>query len=123
MHKYIKSPNYPNNYPANSNCDWNIVNYHTNGRLKLNIVDFVTESNYDFVYIYSDGHYRDKLTGQKNAVTFFADRHMRIVFTSDYSGQRRGFKAHYGIAGNCSVPAKMIFIPSTITYCHTILDL
>jgi hypothetical protein len=23
---------------------------------------------------------------------------MRIVFTSDYSGQRRGFKAHYGIA-------------------------
>ena len=109
--KYFTSPNYPNSYPANSNCEWNIVNYHRNGRLLLHITDFVTENNYDFVYIYSDGHYRGKLTGilSNASRSFFANRHMRVVFTSDHSGQRKGFKAYYGVRGNYFVLARTYF--------------
>ena len=86
------------------------MNYHGDRRLKLDIVDFVTESNFDFVYIYSDGHYKGKLTGSSsNASTVFAARHIRVVFTSDYSGQRRGFKAYYTNRGNCFIPGRNFF--------------
>ena len=108
---YFTSPNYPNNYPLDSNCEWNIMNYHGDRRLKLDIVDFVTESNFDFVYIYSDGHYSGKLTGSlSNSSSFIADRHMRVVFTSDSTNQKRGFKAYYNNRGNCFIFKKIIFL-------------
>ena len=98
------SPNHPNKYPANSNCEWNIVNYKRNTRLLLKIDDLDTERNHDFIHIYSDGHYMGNLTGfSSNVSTFSAGRHMRVVFTSDYSGQRTGFIAYYTAKyrGNC----------------------
>ena len=82
------------------------MNYHGDRRLELDIVDFVTENNYDFVYIYSDGHYRGKLTGSSSNGSVFADRHMKVVFTSDESIQGRGFKAYYGVRGNYFVPSR-----------------
>ncbi|XP_061181246.1 enteropeptidase-like [Saccostrea echinata] len=52
----IKSPNYPYDYPNSASCEWNIT-VPMGFVVKIRVMDFNTESGYDYVYI------RDKISG------------------------------------------------------------
>ncbi|XP_072033280.1 uncharacterized protein [Amphiura filiformis] len=93
----LTSVNYPNNYPNNAQCEWNIIAKEA-GKIVVSFLDFNLERNYDYLYI---GHSPDVvsadliLSGTKggSAPDIFATNEstLWITFVTDYSVTKRGF--------------------------------
>ncbi|XP_078494029.1 cubilin [Ciona intestinalis] len=91
----ITSPNYPNNYPNNADCTWTIT--ASDGmRVQLNLIRFLTETNYDYITISSDGTQLARISGTYlNRIYTSIGNSMTLRFTSDRSVTRSGFKATF----------------------------
>ena len=96
--KILSSPNYPFDYIVNTNCSWLIDS--SNGSVILELLNFETEENYDFVRIY-DGPFNyssqiANLTGFVSSTAFYSTgRYMRIDFSSDNIFTKPGFQFQY----------------------------
>ena len=96
FYRYISSPNFPYNYPANARCSWRIVT----GRYSEAVLDFLqfsTEKGYDKVRITSRyGYNSSVLSGNfstLNQTTFRFYGELQVEFTSDGVVQSTGFEA------------------------------
>ncbi|BFZ22228.1 hypothetical protein BsWGS_25267 [Bradybaena similaris] len=104
---YIVSDNYPALYPLDFTCNWTILG-HQNSIITLSFLDFVVEASvncdYDFVNIYDGNNEHAPLLGnfcgteQPQNVTSSTNT-MYIVFRSDDSVNKSGFKIFYLIHG------------------------
>ncbi|XP_067930809.1 cubilin-like [Watersipora subatra] len=100
----FQSPNHPNEYPHNTNCEWNITvaEFQT---VKISFQEFDIEAHgaciYDYVAIFdgldSNSRMLDKICGQNHTDVSFSStsNSMRVRFSSDASSAGRGFKASY----------------------------
>ncbi|XP_073256200.1 uncharacterized protein [Porites lutea] len=82
--RIIKSPGYPSSYSDNEDCTWELVSSH---RIKLTFTYFVTEANYDYLYVYdgdSTSSQFEKWSGvntgevQSNSITSVEEGRERI---------------------------------------------
>ncbi|KAM7329439.1 hypothetical protein ACRRTK_011052 [Alexandromys fortis] len=107
----ISSPFYPGNYPNNARCVWNIL-VPTNNYVSLNFMDVQLEGGCSFDYIllfdgpeYNSSHIARVCDGARG--TFTSTRNfMSVVFITDGSVTRTGFRASY----------VSVYVPSTINY-------
>ena len=103
----IHSPNYPNRYPNNTDKQYVITQIDAHS-IQLHFEDFNLEYNsrcrYDYVKIYKDSISRsnllDTFCGNKGEFTtqyytLGATKKLIIVFHSDRSVRRKGFKINY----------------------------
>ena len=96
----FKSPNFPNKYPPNSYCVWEIIDVRPSRMNLLSLrfrsfnIEYDYDCSYDSVTIYRDGSPGRRLCGQQHtSTTWFASRSFKVVFRSDDSEQYSGFKA------------------------------
>ena len=98
MEKYVRSPNYPRNYGNHRDIIWEIQ-APDGFRVNAVFLDFVSESDYDFLRVglgtgpYDQGSYElHSFTGTNyaNEVTS-PGQYMWLYFTSDVSTSARGF--------------------------------
>ncbi|XP_073490983.1 tumor necrosis factor-inducible gene 6 protein-like [Aquarana catesbeiana] len=93
----IYSPNFPNNYPDNVYCEWNIT---TTSRIKLTPTNFDMEGYmylcvFDWIWVYG-GSFPRQWCGQMLPDPIISTGNfMRIVFRSDSGLNRRGFRLIY----------------------------
>ncbi|XP_056391195.1 astacin-like metalloendopeptidase isoform X1 [Hyla sarda] len=99
----ITSPNYPNNYPNNAYCHWNIT---TNTRFRVTFTDFDIESEsynclFDKLRIFNGRDFNNvyqlkDLCGQDipSPITSFGNS-MQLVFISDSHVVLKGFRVVY----------------------------
>ena len=88
----ITSPNYPQDYPDNTNCTFQI--YSTIGQSVISFTDFATERGYDFVKVTVDGVLKGEFSGNTGPSTTFRFFNSALIeFTSDSSNNGRGFRA------------------------------
>ncbi|XP_043926330.1 mannan-binding lectin serine protease 1 isoform X2 [Protopterus annectens] len=105
----IRSPNFPEGYPRDSNISWNI-SVPDGFRVKLYFSHFDLEPSYlceyDYVKIEADGQVLGTFCGQESTDTeqipgqqmYFSPAHdMTVTFISDFSNEERftGFDAHF----------------------------
>uniref|UniRef100_H3ACI3 CUB domain containing protein 2 n=2 Tax=Latimeria chalumnae TaxID=7897 RepID=H3ACI3_LATCH len=131
----ISSPDYPENYPNNAECQWIIrVSNHT--QVTLVFHDFQLEKNegcnFDFVAVFDGGSMNDSHLGHfcgntKPSDVVSSGNELLVVFKSDFNIGGRGFKANYfagdchqvftAIKGNFSSPQYPYIYPNNIN-CH-----
>ena len=93
----ITSPGYPSSYSDNVNCTWKLVSSH---RIKLTFTYFVTESSYDYLYVY-DGDSPSspqilKWSGENiGKVVNSTGQNLFLKFTTDYSVTYTGFTINF----------------------------
>ncbi|XP_070542876.1 CUB domain-containing protein 2-like [Ptychodera flava] len=106
----ITSPNYPENYPYNADCEW-IISTENNTKIYVEHFDFFTEADFDF---YSAGN--GKTPSQNSSVIWqfsgsfppedfmSTDITVWITFTSDHIISYRGFhtRVHDTGLSSCS---------------------
>ncbi|XP_075468232.1 cubilin-like isoform X3 [Ascaphus truei] len=97
----IDSPFYPNNYPDNANCTWDIQTTGDYVELRILTVDLEThpDCSFDWVIIYDGGPGYSPQLGKicnPGYYTFYSSSNiMGINFRSDISVHRTGFRAVY----------------------------
>uniref|UniRef100_F6PKM8 CUB domain-containing protein n=1 Tax=Ciona intestinalis TaxID=7719 RepID=F6PKM8_CIOIN len=91
----ITSPNYPRIYPNNADCTWTIT--ASDGmRVQLNLISFLTERNWDYLTISSDGTQLARMSGTYSNRTYTSiGNTLTLRFTSDSSLTRTGFNATF----------------------------
>ncbi|KAF0762933.1 cubilin, partial [Aphis craccivora] len=96
---FIKSPNFPNDYPKLKDCSW-IINVPVNNQIELNITHFLLEESldcrFDFVEIRNGGFPTSPLIGKYCGskilpVISSIGNSLFIRFVSDGSRGRKGF--------------------------------
>ncbi|XP_078494028.1 scavenger receptor cysteine-rich domain-containing protein DMBT1-like [Ciona intestinalis] len=91
----ITSPGYPNNYPNNADCTWNITASNGMG-IKFDLHTFETETNYDFINIFSNCTLVAILSGSHSFIIFMlSENSLTLRFTSDRSVTRTGFNVTF----------------------------
>lgn len=99
----FSSPNFPDVYTANIECDW-VIRVHPNERIRLTFVDFELESQsncmWDYVAIYDGPDQLSPLLSRSCGSSpppplFSTSESLYIKFASDASHAGRGFKAEY----------------------------
>ena len=96
--QFISSPNYPNSYPANTKCVWNIIGPFARDFV-VQFLHFDTEDGYDTVQIsgnFRNGGFARSLSGNLSSLehtSFRFNENARLEFTSDTSFQGQGFQA------------------------------
>ncbi|XP_078685510.1 CUB and sushi domain-containing protein 1-like [Branchiostoma floridae x Branchiostoma belcheri] len=103
----VTSPNYPDNYGNNENCEWTIT-LPEGSIIRLTFDSFHTELHSDLLQIY-DGPVRPiELTGYRSQIIpiISTSNTMFLRFTSDGSVSRQGFQFSYisSTAGQCWDP-------------------
>ncbi|CAH1775425.1 unnamed protein product [Owenia fusiformis] len=103
----IMSPNYPQNYPQNSDCVW-VITAPTTDRIQIDVdSDFYIEQHgscqYDFLNVLDGGTENSPSIGKYCGTTapsslFSTDNVIYIRFRSDDSVAHKGFRATYKIA-------------------------
>ncbi|XP_036449013.1 deleted in malignant brain tumors 1 protein-like isoform X4 [Colossoma macropomum] len=96
------SPQYPNNYPNNANCTWRLLASETQVvNLTFTFVDL--EACCDFIRVYDGPSAAYPLLGrvpQDQRYHFNSSRnYLTVVFSSDSSVTRQGFRALWEFAG------------------------
>jgi hypothetical protein len=102
--KYLMSPNYPNNYTSNTDCQTTISAASSSEEVVLRLSNFELEDSatciYDYVAVY-DGSSRSspllkKLCGQANSQPFISTgSYLTVVFHSNQMTNLAGFKFEY----------------------------
>ncbi|XP_048237900.1 cubilin-like isoform X1 [Haliotis rufescens] len=106
----VTSPNYPNNYPHQRECEWTIT-VPSGNQILLNFTDFAMEyhpnCNFDYVEIRNGGYSTSPLSGRycgsstPPSIVSHSNQ-MYIKFKSDASFSARGFMISYdGTATGC----------------------
>ena len=99
----ITSPNYPEVYPAMSNCRY-LIEVTDESRVELKLNEFLTERFNDYLRVYDGSSNSSKMLGswsgnKTNETLISTKNQMFLMFTSDksniYSGAVKGFKASY----------------------------
>nr|XP_026689471.1 tolloid-like protein 1 [Ciona intestinalis] len=91
----ITSPGYPNNYPNNTICNWNI-SAPEGMKIRFNLKYLSTEQNFDFLKIYSKGDQLARFSGVvSNQIFISTDNELNVVFTSDNLIGGIGFNATF----------------------------
>ena len=99
---YFSSPGYPNNYPNNAHCTYNIE-VPMDMQIVLTIHPYDLETNFDKLELRQMVSGSDNivgiLTGNENVERRFtsAENKFTLLFTSDGSVTRRGFRASYSV--------------------------
>ncbi|XP_067858399.1 deleted in malignant brain tumors 1 protein-like isoform X2 [Heptranchias perlo] len=96
------SPNYPQQYPINSQCTW-YIRVGINQRIKLNITDLqmVTGASCKFnhVEIYNGPSMNSaliaKICSESERIFISSSNSMTVHFTTDFSLSNQGFSANY----------------------------
>lgn len=100
------SPNYPNDYPSNTNQTWTIQGPADADTMNVHFSDFNTESGYDKVFIMdANDTVIATYSGNKGAFTSAAveGNVIKIRLISDYSVNRDGFKIdNYSYGALCT---------------------
>ncbi|VDI51485.1 tolloid, partial [Mytilus galloprovincialis] len=96
----IQSPNYPENYNRNTDCEYRIVSPYNESSINLTFLHFELEKqidcDYDFVEIYDLNQRIGRFCGTQNPVlTFTLSSSIRVVFHSDYGRNFKGFYATF----------------------------
>jgi predicted small metal-binding protein len=101
---YLMSPNYPNNYTSNTNCQWTIRAASSSEVVVLEVLTFELENSmsciYDYVAVY-DGYSPSfpllkKLCGTTSSLRITSTgSYLTVVFHSDQSVESMGFKFQY----------------------------
>ena len=88
----ITSPNYPGLYPVNSSIQW-IFRTDGDTRIMIELLDFSTETNFDFLYIREHENLVMTLTGLLTFPLPYVSRSNEVTldFQSDSSNGMRGF--------------------------------
>ncbi|XP_045203951.2 uncharacterized protein LOC123556921 [Mercenaria mercenaria] len=111
--QYFTSPNYPSNYPANSDCSWRIEAPSVYEKVIINIEDFDSESTTsDYMDLY-DGYnssatlvIRMAVTNRKTLNAFVSSSDvLYITFVSDYLTEYSGFQILYFVNNTANQPA------------------
>ena len=99
----INSPNYPNDYPSETTCMWQLQ--VPMGRfIKLHFEDFKTERYYDQLFIYdvveenlvSDETLLEKLSGEDTPDHIeLHENKIRLLFVTDSGVTKKGFRIRY----------------------------
>lgn len=84
-------------YNDSMNCQWSLS---ANATLELVFFRFVTETNYDYVYVYDGGSSSDPLVGRYNGRSLppkirSSSNKLFVEFTTDGSVTMSGFAASY----------------------------
>ncbi|XP_014800728.1 PREDICTED: deleted in malignant brain tumors 1 protein-like isoform X2 [Calidris pugnax] len=117
----FQSPGYPNSYPNNARCIWNIQLPQWDLRVELQFVDVELEGNsctYDAIKVYDGGYTGAPLLGtvcrNDHRVFRSSGYQMTILFRSDGSVTQRGFQAYYSsfhTSSNTTVPDSSTLTP------------
>ncbi|XP_061400318.1 cubilin homolog [Musca vetustissima] len=103
----IESPNFPDPYPELLNCRWDIK-AGTNNKLQLAFSHFsveasIMECEYDYVEVWDmkdeDILKKHHLCTRPNEIITSEGNHLRMIFVSDYSNSKMGFRAEYSRIG------------------------
>ena len=86
-------------YLDNMDCQWNLDS-NTNVKLEVTFFNFNTQPNADYLYVYDGDSSSSSLIGQFSGTSLPApitssSNKLYLRFTSDSSGQARGFTAAY----------------------------
>uniref|UniRef100_A0A2C9LKR9 CUB domain-containing protein n=1 Tax=Biomphalaria glabrata TaxID=6526 RepID=A0A2C9LKR9_BIOGL len=102
----VMSPYFPLNYPDNSFCAWTILSNQIGAVININITEYEVEScPYDYLNIY-DGNNTSAsplgpfCTAAPGSITSSGGA-MHLVFVSDGSVTRKGFRGTYTIQNKC----------------------
>ena len=105
---YIRSPNYPENYPANIKCVW-WLKAVDEGRISMTCNDVLTQNcddgYYDYVLVAPDWAWEKYylLCGNYNKFTPFTlastQNFLSVYFRSSYQKNYRGFQCRYEVLG------------------------
>ncbi|OCT85044.1 CUB domain-containing protein 2 [Xenopus laevis] len=130
----ITSPDYPDNYPNNAECNW-FIRAAPGSTVYLTFTDFQMENegcNFDYVAVF------DGSGAEDNQVRYFCGttkppdiksslNELLVVFKSDFNIGGRGFKAYYysgecqdtftSVKGNITSPRYPDLYPNNIN-CH-----
>ena len=105
----LSSPNYPQNYPPNSNCVWKISSPPGTKFVVFHFQDFHLEGSstcsYDYIEIRNGNsptsHLLKKLCGSKiTSAKIVTGPSAFIRFRSDNTVNRKGFRAAYHVGTN-----------------------
>ncbi|XP_040212234.1 low choriolytic enzyme-like [Rana temporaria] len=101
----VASPNFPKNYPNNAYCQWTIS---TTSKIKITFTDFDVDGDMksvctDVLWIYDSQYmlaaYQKVFCGQTLPPSFTSrGNNMQIIFNSDATVSRKGFRLVYGPA-------------------------
>ena len=85
-------------YSSNMDCEWTLS---ADTKLELVFVNFTTESNADFVYVYDGNSSSARLIGRfsgssRPGPSVSSSNQLHVRFTSNNSSEHYGFKATYG---------------------------
>ncbi|KAI4899114.1 hypothetical protein NFI96_028562 [Prochilodus magdalenae] len=93
------SPQYPNNYPNNADCTWRLL--ASEGKdIYLNFTFTELEGCCDSIRVYDGPTYAYPLLGRlpQDQIHFKSTRNLTVVFRSDGSVTRQGFRAQWEFA-------------------------
>lgn len=95
----ITSPGYPNNYNNGTYCRY-LIQVVEGSRIELTIDDFLTENTHDLLEVYDNdnlamllGRYSGSMV--RNPTVISTTNKMLLIFKSDRSVNKRGFKLSY----------------------------
>ncbi|KAI0235621.1 Low-density lipoprotein receptor-related protein 12 [Lamellibrachia satsuma] len=104
----LKSPNYPNSYPNNIDCDWLIqVEVGEQVQLRFNAFSFEEQPNTDYVKVFDGGNQTDALLGEyygysgMHAIVESSSNRMYVVMHSNAHNVENGFSATFQQKGFC----------------------
>ena len=86
----LTSPNFPQNYPNNMRCSWQIK---TKRPAEISFPNFSTEREHDRITLYLDGSIVGRFSGSMTSRPFRFSQIAVITFTSDRSQSSTGFRA------------------------------
>ncbi|XP_067663244.1 CUB domain-containing protein 2-like [Haliotis asinina] len=96
--RYISSPNFPQVYPDNADCEWTISTSIEGYVIHVEPVSFSTECPFDYVQLYDVTSYESSIgrwCGRHGPKTQTTGRKMKVKFHSDGSTSRSGFKLSF----------------------------
>ncbi|KRF99246.1 uncharacterized protein Dwil_GK24548 [Drosophila willistoni] len=101
----IETPNFPENYPENSNCEWDLRAGDGNNHIQLAFSHLKLDCVYDFTML--QDMQNDQILGQRRLcnhdkqdgpITSEGNRFL-LSFSSDFSDSNQGFHAEYKRVG------------------------
>ncbi|KRY28225.1 Enteropeptidase [Trichinella spiralis] len=116
----LHTPNWPLNYPKNSECRWTIENpLHDQGHyIKMEMIHFDTLQPHHMLIIHSkdDDETRHQFTGQinnKNKLYFFKTERLEILFLSDNNYYDGKFHIEVSTTKQAECPRTKVRCPGT----------
>ena len=100
----IETPGYPEQYPNYANIAWIFTSSSENGVYLIEFISFALEKGWDFLYI-GDGsepspvRSRHTLSGSQNTPVVIASSDMWLLFQSDFTVTRVGFRLEVSLIG------------------------